>query len=309
MKLIVRNKEIDSVFQLLGDYENNITESISYALSRCPEFLNLLLKKLLPKSISYSIDDALIYCQNTQYEGITDIEIFQIGFYHIIIEAKCGFSLPSKKQLQKYANDLNKEGLSQKFIWTLSDVMPESANQRSAKSIDGIPIKHITYLEIFDLANKSITSSSNKCKEILRNLNIYLGGIIGMKNIHSNSVYVAPISGNSIKEHNINRTYHCPVGDRYLKEPANYLGFRYDGKLQYINHVEHVEQYNNKGKLMFKFFLGPDIIPSKTVKTGGKYQGTKFYCDIDLLLTCNTIIEASKKTKARYQFNKVNSKT
>ena len=52
---------------------------------------------------------------------------------------------------------------------------------------------------------------------------------------------------------------------------------------------------------MFKFYLGPNIVPPKTGKTGCKYRGTKFYCDIDLLLTCDTIVEARIEKDVRHK--------
>lgn len=52
---------------------------------------------------------------------------------------------------------------------------------------------------------------------------------------------------------------------------------------------------------MSKFYLGPNIVPPKTVKTGCKYRGTKFYYDIDLFLTCDTIFEAIIEKDVRYK--------
>lgn len=299
MVLKLYGNEVESVFQLLGNHENDITKSIAFALSRCPIFLDEMLRKTLG-NVAYSIDQTNLFCQRTQDEGITDVEIVEEGLFHVIFEAKRGFLLPSHGQLQKYANDLNKEGWPNRLIWTLSDVPPTPAEEQLEPSIDGISIHHLSYFDVRQMAKDSFKKSNHKGKRILEELIKYLEGITSMTNKHSNTVYVVPISGDSIKEHDIERAYHCPVGNGFLKEPENYLGFRYWGKLQYINHVEKVEYYKgNDGKLMFKFFLGPDIVPPKTVRTGGKYQGTKFYCDIDLLFTSDTIIEARKKTEER----------
>lgn len=38
-RLISYNKEVRSIFELLGDKENDITHSMSGALAKCPEFL------------------------------------------------------------------------------------------------------------------------------------------------------------------------------------------------------------------------------------------------------------------------------
>jgi len=292
--------KIDSVFQLLGNHENDITKSIAFVLSRCPAFLNEVLLRTLGNSVHYSLDKVNICCQGAEDEGITDVELVESGVFHIVFEAKCGLILPSHEQLQKYANDLNKENEANKYIWTLSDVASCIAEERLEREISGIQIHHISYSEVRKVAEESLKKSTHKQMWILKELNTYLERITSMSKQHSNTVYVVAIKGDSIKEHDKDRTYHCPIGGQgYLKEPENYIGFHYAGRLQYINHVDKVENYKNgEGKMMFKFFLGPDIVPTKMVRTGGRLWG-KCYCDIDLLLTSDTILEAKSKTDKR----------
>lgn len=301
--LKIYDKEVRSVFEILGNHENDITKSIGYCLSECPCFLDAFLKEILKCDIIHlDLNNVNIYCQRTQTEGITDLEIVEEGKLHIIIEAKRWFGLPSKAQLQKYVNDLIGDKSSVKKILTLSDLQAKKAITHLPSSLSNISIEHMTYKDILTFAESSISSSSNHSKRILCDLIRYLKGVTKMKNDFSNIVYVVPINGDSIIEHDGRRQYHCRVGNGFIKEAPNYLGFRFGGKLQYINHVEDVEYYDDNGCIYFRFFLGPDILPIKTIKTGGKYQGTKFYCDIDLLLTCDTIIEASKETKKRHNW-------
>lgn len=295
-------KEIDCIFQLLGNHENDITKSIAYVISRCDIFaFNLLIKLGISKN-DINLDLITITYQQIQEEGVSDIEIYYPGMFHIIIEAKIGFNLPSHTQLNKYANDLNSTNEPLKLIFTLSDSHFIEAESKINSEINNIPIKHIRYQTIFELIEDSIPDSNNQSKRMLNELKKFLKGVISMQDSHSNTVYVVPINSESQDEHNKERTYHCPVGNGFLKSPVNYLGFRFNGQLQYINHVESVETYKNSQNMpMFKFHLGPDIIPNKIVKTGGNFRGTKFYCDIDLLLTCDTIIEARKKTDQRHR--------
>lgn len=89
------------------------------------------------------------------------------------------------------------------------------------------------------LIDDSKANSKNHAKKILEDLKKYLKGVISMQDTQSNTAYVVPLKGNSIVEHDISKTYHCPVRKGFLKYPANYLGFRFGGKLQYINHVEN----------------------------------------------------------------------
>lgn len=104
--------------------------------------------------------------------------------------------------------------------------------------------------------------------------------------------------------------YFHPVGDGYPKEPPNYIGFRWDGCLQRIHHVDHYGVFNNphdhfreipvgEWRPHFLYTLGPAIIPQKRVRTGKLFRAQRVYAAFDLLLTCSTISEARDKTKAR----------
>ena len=300
-RLLGYGDEIESVFGLLGKHENDITKAIAFTLSRCPEYLKLFLTKVLPPNISFDLGNVDIAFQKREKDGITDIEIEQDGVFAIVIEAKRGFNLPGKNQLQKYADDLNGRTKGFKFIVTLSDSMCAIAQATIPPSLEGISIKHMRYDDLRQLAQDSIRGSKPVESALLEELIQYLKGVINMRNLHSNTVYVVPISGENIKEHDDKRTYHCPVGKRFINYVPNYIGFRYGGKLQYINHVDDVEYYDIGEGVHFLFHLGPDIIPYEKPKTGGKYRGTKCYCDIDLLLTCSTIAEANRETKKRHE--------
>lgn len=300
-RLLGYGDEIESVFSLLGKHENDITKAIAFTLSRCPEYLKLFLTKFLTPDCLFELENVDVAFQKREKDGITDIEIEQDGVFAIVIEAKRGFNLPSKEQLQKYADDLNGRTKGFKLIVTLSDSICAVAQATIPPSLGGIPIQHMRYDDLRKLAQDSIGGSNRVESALLNELIQYLKGVINMRNLHSNTVYVVPIGGENIKEHDANRTYHCPVGNGFINYVPNYIGFRYGGKLQYINHVDDVEYYDIGEGVHFRFHLGPDITPFKEVKTGGKYRGTKFYCDIDLLLTCSTIAEANRETKKRHE--------
>lgn len=293
-------KAITNVFQLLGNQENDITKAIAYLFANSTVFLSLFLKNYEIKSNNSGVENINVYFQEQKENGITDIEIIKMDDFHIIIEAKVCYKLPSFDQLNKYAYSLLKSKNSSNYIFSMSNLRSTIAESELPKSINNVPVKHISFCEILELAKQSISNSKKEERVFLKHFILYMKGIIDMQDKQSNVVYVVPIDKNSIVEHDKLRQYHCPVGNGFLKEPCNYLGFRYGGKLQYINHVEKVDFYKEDGKLYFCFSLGPDIVPQKEVKTGGKLRGTKFYCDIDLLLTCDTIIEANQKTKDRH---------
>ena len=108
--------------------------------------------------------------------------------------------------------------------------------------------------------------------------------------------------------------HHCGVNG-WPKDPPTYLGFRYDGKLQSIHHVErykivpdisaHIAEIDGAklkklgwpNQLLYE--LGPAIEPPHEVKTGKIYPNGRVWAAIDLLLTCKTISDARAQTKER----------
>jgi len=90
------------------------------------------------------------------------------------------------------------------------------------------------------------------------------------------------------------------------------MGFRYDGRLQSIHHVDdyvvsdtpfgHVPGAPNITWDAPAFFLqlGPPIRPDHRVPTGkGIWPSAPTDVDIDLLLTAQSVVEARALTKAR----------
>ena len=105
-ELVAYGTEINSIFQLIGNLENDITKSIAWALARCPEFL----KAVIYEAISLEIDSKNVRIKYQEFEkgkGITDLEITDDFSFYIIIEAKSGWILPGAKQLTLYSQRRN----------------------------------------------------------------------------------------------------------------------------------------------------------------------------------------------------------
>lgn len=78
-----------SIFQLIGDKENDITKSIAWALNKCPVFMNKVVNEVF--GINVNPDEVNILYQNYDSETeITDIEMTDGQTFHLIIEAKRG---------------------------------------------------------------------------------------------------------------------------------------------------------------------------------------------------------------------------
>ena len=89
------------------------------------------------------------------------------------------------------------------------------------------------------------------------------------------------------------------------------MGFRYDGKLQSIHHVDSytvIDHFSphfsdiREGEIdrHFLYTLGPPIRPVGVVRTGkGIVMAARAWVAIDLLLTCDTLTEARDQTLDR----------
>jgi hypothetical protein len=321
--IYLHNRPLGSVFELLGVKENHITYSIGWALSNCPAFLNALVKEVVPIAKDTLIKEIRLqeYESNT---GITDIEIIGSSI-HIIIEAKRGLSLPSYAQLTWYAKRLKESSYSYSVIVTMSECSSSYAQIQLPKDIKGFPIVHLSWKDIDQLSYTS--KGTHAEKRLLEQLRYYLRRIVRMQDQESNMIYVVALGGDTPGWSKISwrdivnkkRRYFHPVGgDRggWRREPPNYMGFRYDGKLQSIHHVEswkivdelHADipeiSPNAIDSPHYLYVLGKPIIPTKDIKNGNIYPQGRYNIMIDLLLTCKTVREARDLTQKRLSENK-----
>lgn len=142
-------REIHSIFQLLGDKENDITLSMSWVLAKCPEFLKSIVQHIWQQTP----DPNTVVIMNQKYDsdtGITDIEITDQKNFHIIFEAKRGWNLPKANQLTKYADRLATSPAVFKRILSLSECTPTYAALYLpfTTAPNGIPISHLSYREV-----------------------------------------------------------------------------------------------------------------------------------------------------------------
>mgnify|MGYP001559198852 CR=1 FL=1 len=100
--LSVAGREVRNTFQLMGTSEDSISLAIAWALANSPQFLAAFLRRHAA-SYSRELDVGIAVHRHETGGGITDVEIEIPGALHVIIEAKRGWVLPSKAQLEMYA--------------------------------------------------------------------------------------------------------------------------------------------------------------------------------------------------------------
>jgi hypothetical protein len=156
------------------------------------------------------------------------------------LEAKRGWSLPTEDQLRQYRPRLEQFEIGR--ILVVSECTPEFAQPQLPGAIEGVPVVYRSWKQIVQLA-EACAPTAHAEKRILRELSTYLRGLMTMQKQTSNMVYVVSLgtertdwSGTltpvEIVTHK--NVYFCQIGGGYPKEPPNYLGFRWYGRLQQI---------------------------------------------------------------------------
>ena len=319
--LYLYGRKIDSIFQLLGERENDISYSVAWALAQSPAFLNKFVCAVL--QYEPNADEVVISLQDSEADGgITDIELKTPGKFHVIVEAKRGWNLPSRQQLETYANrpSFRNSDARLKLLVVLTECSREFAHAHlETTQAGGVPVKPVSWKEVAKLAEQARIQGSNAEKSLLSQLTTYLGGTVRMRNLDSNLVYAVALASGTpqgweiswIDIVRVRHQYFHPVGGAgWPKEPPNYIAFRYHGQLQSIHHIDSYEVITDPHERFpeipsqqwephFLYTLGPAFAPDKEVRTGKIYPNGRVWCMLDTLFTSETISEARDVSKSR----------
>lgn len=316
-----------TVFDLLGEKENDLTYALGWGLANSPRLIEAVLEDVGSElDVADTGDDPAVRLQEyVPGSGYTDVEI-RSDKAHVIIEAKRGWVLPDERQLSKYAESLT-PGLAGAMV-IIAEGSPAFAAGKYPAAVPGpdgemVPVLYRSWEQATLLAEGVSGGASNEAR-LLRELTRYLRGLVNMQNQRDNMVFVVSLGREAdwtpippqdiVLKHN--RYFH-PVGGGsggWPKEPPNYLGFRFDGQLEQICHVDDVEiterprdfiseftEHHDFEDPHYLYKLGPPILPTHTVKSGKVKRALRVWAALDLLLTCKTIDEARDKTYERLE--------
>lgn len=322
--LAIGSAAATSVFDLLGRKENDLTYAVGWCLAESPAFLH----RFVALAGGLELDDASdveLHLQNYDRDdlrvGITDIEI-RSSAIHLIVEAKRDWGLPSRKQLERYVPILRRSTADRgkkRFI-VLTRWGSESATiieQELGREVAGFPISTIGVADVIKAARRSLAEErAQRPRLFLRELLAYLEGGGYVANHRDSRVLVVPL-GKSASEIGAHHYHEIPykLGVYWYgmkggqKLPPNYVGFRFDGKLQSIHHVDASQHFARFSEVFPKattdwgpgvlLTLGPPVRPEGV--RSGKLRDRRVWADIDLLLTSATVAEAERLTREREQ--------
>lgn len=311
---------IESVLDLVGHDEDSISRAIAWGLRRSPEFLGRFLRLAINWRRPLGEVQLAIHQPDGKH-GITDLEIVQDDDFHVIVEAKRGWTLPHRAQLDKYASraSFRNSSAASKALVTLSECSMEYARARGPSEIRGVPVHHVAWADLAAEAATARRSSGVHNKQLLDDLVRYLRGQMSTQDQDSNQVFVVSLGSGTPDGWSISwidiikkrHRYFHPIGNGWPSSPPNYVGFRYGGQLQSVHHIEKHAVIDDLAVACagipsarlenshYLYWLGPAMVPSKPVKTGKIYRNGRVWCALDLLLTSDSVSDARDASRRR----------
>lgn len=318
--LTVHGNQPLSVFRLNGADENSATFALGWVLEQSLSYRRLVIETVFAEALD--VDNAVITLQDHGEDGgYTDLEIQAGHRFHIILEAKRWWDVPSLEQFTRYHPRLVAAGAERKRLVSVSAADREHALRRLPADLDGIHVTHLSWGDLQRLAKQARSlAPAFEEKLWLRQLIGHLQEFVSMERQTDNKVFVVSLGWQPMVKGQIHtwidvvekdRCYFHPVGNNWPVQPPNYIGFRYHGKLQSVHHIDSFEIVENLIMYNphwletdldhFVYRLGPPMRPLQDIKTGKIFRNGRVWCAIDTLLSgaFATISDARDETQRR----------
>ncbi|HOD29679.1 MAG TPA: PD-(D/E)XK nuclease family protein [Syntrophales bacterium] len=315
LPLFLHGRRIYSDYQLIGHDENALTFALGHCLSQDRRFLSAFLKMCQFKGVTA---DAEIYLQRRERDsGIVDLEIVIHDRLQLIVEAKVGGDYPSIGQIRKYIKRLD-QGIESKVI-ILTVITDDKARNR-LKHQFGKQIGFVTWPDILKLSKKLAVSDESTFN--VRTLSIFMKEVYNMSINAQEEVWIVPLSTTwkakstniSVADFHVQHRFWVMGG--WKTRRSIYMGFRYNGYLQYIGRIIQIDRELKSSKIVPKYPKisrefwpqkdGPfdvvrlgKLVPFPKKLKSGNIHSRHIYCDFDLLLTADSILEAESFMKER----------
>jgi hypothetical protein len=312
--------EPTNVFRLCGNNENSVSFALGWTLERSAVYRSLVSKEMFNEDFDVS-EMEIAMQEHGEDGGYTDIEMKSGCQFQAIVEAKRSWVLPSSKQFERYLPRLVAGGAKHQLLVSVGAANQVYSHSRLPGNIRGVKVIHLSWGDLQRLARIASTQASRFEEKLwLHQLTAHLKEFASMGRQNDNKVFVVALSSvplvegkkyTSIDAVEKHQCYFHPVGDGYPKEPLNYIGFRYRGRLQSVHHVDAFEIAKDVSKCNrawckttkdhFVYRLGPPMLPKQEIRTGNLFRAQRVECAIDTLLSgaFDTVRAAYDETKRR----------
>jgi hypothetical protein len=153
---------LETVFDLLGSTENDLTYALGWALARSDGFANALLAEVFPGGAGEVLAVAL---QRFGPDGgYTDVEVTATRG-HLILEAKKGWEPADDVQLARYA--IRPAGDIDACLLSVSAATREWVLRRLPASVGGVRVDHRSWADLARLAELASRSGRHESRRLL----------------------------------------------------------------------------------------------------------------------------------------------
>ena len=317
ISLRLYNRPVSSDYQLLGNDENALTFALGHCLSRDDEFLAAFLRWCGFKGTTKTqAGHAEINLQSFQkFEGITDLEVLIPGRLQLIVEAKVGGGFPEENQVATYVKRLMNSTISSRIL-VLTQVGDGQMESRLRKSF----VKRITFRTWAGVRELALRIAQHEDSTFnVQTLSDFMKEVYGMSLDAEEEVWIVPLSAELL-----GRQKNVSVADLHVKHSfwvmgartprrSLYMGFRYNGHLQYIGRIGRIDRGIKSRQIGPKLAMEywrekhepydvvrlENLIRFPKKLPSGNLHNRHVYCDFDLLLSSDTIVEAANRTSER----------
>lgn len=308
-ELSLHGRTVESVFDLLGSNENDLTAALGFTLARSRRLVTGILGTLsVPTG-----DEVIIGMEVRGDDGRTDLEV-STGAELVIVEAKRGWHLPGLDQLEGYAERVRRFGLGR--LVTLSDCSAAYATWTLPAVVGGVPVQHLPWSVVKAQLRVAAAGLRGTERYWLDELGAYLRRAVQVRDPADSWAYCVVLSqdkpaggGNrTFRDFVVNDdTYFHPFGwgKGWPTDPPNFFAFRWNGEVHQIRRVighQVVAQLQelwpdippeaNSTRPHAVHRLGPPMPMHAPLPSGTNYRAARLWVLVDQLLTAPTLKDA-----------------
>lgn len=305
-------RQVESVFDLLGMDENDLTAALGFTLARSPELLRRMIELLLPGAGG----DVTVRMETRDDLGRTDLEL-QSGTQLAVIEAKRGWILPSYAQLAAYAPRVISTGSG--VLATLSQASLDWAAQLLPTQVHGVPVRHVPWAAVRVELEAARTCCRGEQRHWLDELHTYLRRAVRVRQPEDSWTYCVVVSAQrpggggdrTFRDFVAEGVYFHPFGSGgWPKKPPNFMAFRWRNQVQRVHRVAQAEVLPNlqarwpdipatelTDRPHASYSLGPEL-PGPPIPSGINYRDSRLWVLLDQLLVGPTLRDAMQNTDA-----------
>lgn len=302
----IRNATPASCFGLAGCDENAGTAALGWCLDQVPSLRREMLHAL---GCDTGLDLVIATQVFAEDRGFTDLELSSGTSLHVIFEAKLGWRLPSREQLERYLPRLLGSRAQVKVLVSVSSADPAWARRHLPDQLAGVPVAHLSWSNLQTLARRAYQATRSPVERLwLNQLSQHLQEYGMTSNVFDSRAYVVSLNRSRIKPTNPltwidvvleQGKYFHPVGgsDRsgWPVVPPSYLGFRYLAEFRSAHFIERVDVTDHLQEVdarwpetnapNFVYTLGPAMTPAKPMSLGAIHPSMRNWVALDLLLS------------------------